>query len=104
MDALSKLMNWELGARRPSVYPPGSNFALPVACIKRPEPPSIGPQPQGRRSPPLAIENGLQPVRRDRQFGDGARHADRLFDRIGDGGADRRDAAFAGALDAERIE
>jgi hypothetical protein len=50
------------------------------------------------------VEKRLQPLWRDGQFRDGAGHADGVLDRVGDGGADRRDAALAGALDAERIE
>src|SRR6202035_1550780 len=51
----------------------------------------------------LAVEDALEPLRRDRQLGDRARHADRGFDRGGDHGADRGDAALAGALDAKRV-
>src|SRR6185437_5334465 len=52
----------------------------------------------------LRVEDALQPLRGDRQLRDGAGHADGGFHRGGDHGADRRDAAFAGALDAERVE
>src|SRR6516225_8499833 len=45
-----------------------------------------------------------QPLRRDRQSPHRAGHADRIVDGRGDSRADRGDATFAGALDAERIE
>ena len=45
-----------------------------------------------------------QPLRRDRQSPHRAGHADRVVDGRGDSRADRGDATFAGALDAERIE
>src|SRR6266436_2829892 len=50
------------------------------------------------------IQDFLQPLRRDGQLRDCAWYTDRVFDRISDGGADGRDTALAGALDAERIE
>ena len=46
----------------------------------------------------------LQPLRRDRKLAHRAGNADGVVDRRGDRGADAGDAAFAGALDAERIE
>src|SRR6266567_505977 len=45
-----------------------------------------------------------QPLRRDRQLGDGAGNADRIIDRGGDRRADRIGATLAGALEAQEIE
>src|SRR6266852_4426121 len=53
---------------------------------------------------PAAVQNMLEPLRRDRQLGDGARHSDGVVDRRRDRCAHAGDAAFARALDAERIE
>src|ERR1700722_3708027 len=52
----------------------------------------------------LPIDDPLEPLRRDRQRRDRARHADGGLDRGRDRRADGRDAAFARALDAERVE
>ena len=52
----------------------------------------------------LPLQNLPQPLRRHRQLRDRAGDADGVVDRGGDRGADRVDAAFARALEAERIE
>src|ERR1700716_1390746 len=54
-------------------------------------------------SPP-PVEDMLEPLWRDGKLLDGARYPDGGLDRRRDHGAYRRDAAFARALDAERIE
>src|ERR1700750_139554 len=50
----------------------------------------------------LAVDDGLEPLRRHRKLRDRARNADRVVDRGGDRGTDGIDAALARTLDAER--
>ena len=58
----------------------------------------------GVTSPALCAQQPLEPLRRDRKLAHRAGNADGVVDRRRDRGADAGDAAFAGALDAERIE
>src|SRR5215218_6197805 len=51
-----------------------------------------------------AVDDVLEPLRRDRQLGEGSGDSDRILDGRSDRGADRGDAALACALDAERVQ